>query len=108
MHGNEYVEALVDSGMVAMDMTRMGTYYPIAAERFAAVVWGMSTPLSEIMALSTTITVVRVRDDGALVISVSGDQRVVTDGSVVRLNRTTGAVAVMTKDEFENAFRPAQ
>lgn len=91
-----------------MDLTRVGNYYPIAAERFAAVAWSISTPLSEVLALSSTIAITRVRDDGALVITVSGDQRVVPNGSVLRLNRTTGAVAIMSLEEFESAFRPAQ
>jgi hypothetical protein len=43
-----------------------------------------------------------------LVINVSGDQRVAPDGSVLRLNRTTGQIAIQTQEEFEAAFRPAQ
>jgi hypothetical protein len=90
-----------------MDLTRVSIYYPTSAERFAAVMWCMSTPRSEILALSTGIAIVRVRDDGALVITHQGDQKVVADGEVLRLNRQTGILRIMTQAEFEETHREA-
>jgi hypothetical protein len=92
---------------VNVNLTRACSYYPTSAERFTAVAWGVSTPLSEILALSSAITIVRVREDGALVITYDGDQKSVQDGEVLRLNRQTGALRIMPQAEFEDAHREA-
>jgi hypothetical protein len=90
-----------------VDATRVRNYYPTSAERFAAVGWGVSTPRSEVLALSSAIAIVRVREDGALVITYQGDQKAVQDGEVLRLNRQTGALRIMSQAEFEETHREA-
>jgi predicted transcriptional regulator len=92
---------------VVMDMTRLRSYYPVAAERFVAVGWGISTPRSEVLAMSVEIAIVRVREDGSLVITHQGGQKVIQDGEVLRLNRQTGALRIMERAEFEETHREA-
>lgn len=71
-----------------------------SAEKFFAVKWCLSTPISEVLSVVPGAVLVRVRDDGALVITYDDEQKVIQSGEVVRVNRSTGAMRIFTEDEF--------
>jgi hypothetical protein len=85
-----------------MDLTRADNYYPLSAEKFKAVAWTMETKLAEFERLYGGMRVIRMtpEPERALVVAIEGTQRQIQMGEVLRVNQLTGAMRVMTQEDF--------